>query len=171
LNAARSPNFQTWVTSNLISDTVESSSVVVGTTVKPTAAPATLVPKASTLAASVVAAPKASSTGNGKIPSSCAGAGSPVFSVRLNFLIFRSGVSYFAYFGIFFTAVLIRRSSVCFGERLEGHQSPRRTYQSPSACLGLCRESVDGSIREGYYGSHNGPGWLHHGVKDISCPQ
>jgi hypothetical protein len=102
LNAARSSNFETWVTSNLLSEAVESSSAVVATTVNPTIAPATSVSKrASTLATSVVAAPKASSTGNGKIPSSCSGAGSPVFSVSLDSLISRSSVSCFACFVTF----------------------------------------------------------------------
>lgn len=89
LNAARSPNFNTWVSSNLLSAPAETSSaVVVVTSAKPTIAPPASTSKpASTLATSVVAAPKPSG-GSAKVPASCSGAGAAVFSVRLTFLYF-----------------------------------------------------------------------------------
>lgn len=89
LNAARSPSFNAWVSSNLLSaPAAESSSAVVVTTTKPTTAapvPATSSKASSTLVTSVVAPKPSSAATPGKIPASCSGAGSPVFQVNCSF--------------------------------------------------------------------------------------
>ncbi|PMD35890.1 iron reductase domain protein [Hyaloscypha variabilis F] len=84
LNAARSPNFDTWVSSNLLaipadtSSAVTTTSALITTSAKSTVAPTVSKP-ASTLSTSVVAAKPSAAVGSGKIPSTCSGAGAAVF--------------------------------------------------------------------------------------------
>jgi glucose/arabinose dehydrogenase len=73
LNAARSSNFNAWVASNLLAP-VATSSIIKATTTTTTSKLPTII------STSVISTSKPTSTGTGKIPASCSGAGAAKFS-------------------------------------------------------------------------------------------
>lgn len=87
LNAARSPLFDTWVSSNLLSAPAGSAGVPVTPSANSAMAPpASLVKPPAMMATGAVKASKRSSAEKAAVPASCSGAGAAVFQVSHIFL-------------------------------------------------------------------------------------